>query len=167
MLTTFQPRVCTLSTFEIINWFCNIVKIPLKKCPHSHLIYKWTPLTLLLRALLGAHKASEFQSFCHNGENCLMYSVATQFEFCCVLFCGIWGQHNAHKMCSHPSCPIYTRLNHLKTQFEPLWNFAIQMRQLNGMTHLLESVLSKVTGNFKNAAAFNTHTEGTPEMSPD
>jgi radical SAM superfamily enzyme YgiQ (UPF0313 family) len=52
-------------------------------------------------------------------------------------------------------------------KFEPLWNLAIQMRQLNGMTHLLESVLSKVTGNFKNAAAFNTHTEGTPEMSPD
>lgn len=30
-------------------------------------------------------------------------------------------------------------------KFEPLWNLAIQMRQLNGMTHLLESVLSKVT----------------------
>ena len=33
-------------------------------------------------------------------------------------------------------------------KFEPLWNLAIQMRQLNGMTHMLESVLSKVTSNF-------------------
>jgi len=30
-------------------------------------------------------------------------------------------------------------------KFEPLWNLAIQMRQLNGMTRLLESVLAKVT----------------------
>ncbi len=31
-------------------------------------------------------------------------------------------------------------------KFEPIWNLAIQLRQLNGMTRLLESVLSKVTG---------------------
>jgi len=48
-------------------------------------------------------------------------------------------------------------------KFEPLWNFAIQMRKLNLMTPMLEGVLSKVTGLRHNKALEATATSAAPQ----
>lgn len=49
-------------------------------------------------------------------------------------------------------------------KFEPLWNFAIQMKRLNLMTPLLEGVLSKVTRQRHNKSLDATATSTAPQL---
>lgn len=62
----------------------------------------------------------------------------------------IWQGSRAHATLKH-------QLKHFAyaggwKRFEPLWNFVIKTRQLNGMRPLLEAILSKVSGTMKQPA---------------
>jgi hypothetical protein len=64
---------------------------------------------------------------------------------------GVRIRGNSEPLCAHTFGNQYKHRARLVfytsgwNKFEPLWNPAIQMRQLNGVTRLLEAVIAKVS----------------------